>query len=138
MGIYILDSNQNPLYVEEFYEQSSKDVHGGLVSNLVVALQQFAAEMGEAVESVEIGGFKMLISRDRDSETKFILKCSKKAKVKRNSDILNQIQIAFLDIFSGSLDANKKMRKRLIHQFSEKLEKIIQKPNHVADFLGIL
>ncbi|TXT57272.1 MAG: hypothetical protein BAJALOKI1v1_1820003 [Promethearchaeota archaeon] len=135
-AVYIIDDDGDPFFQEEIYNQGSEEINHAILSNIIVALQNLASEIGSGdVQKIVIGKNQVFTLKDSVSNYRFILRGSEKLKEKRAKAILTQIMNCFVNIFTGNFYKDKKVLASLKSKFSSELDKIFNDYDNASDFL---
>lgn len=138
-SIYIVDGIGNPLYARELYAQGALENQQMLFTNLVAAIQQFAATLGEEeAKVIELGNDKIFSTGDTLTNLKFILKCDKKMKQKKAFALLDNIKNSFLNKFTGKFTSSADIKSELMKDFILEMDKLVNPRSSVESLLGSL
>lgn len=137
--IYIIREDGDVLFPNDLIFKDMDDYQQTMFSNLMMAMQHFAQDLGDKeVSTFQIGSEKIYSKKDPITNITFIYKTDKKSKDKIVFNLLNRVINAFINKFTGAFNAERETKIKLMESFIIELENILEEKNKVNNFLSCL
>lgn len=137
--IYIINEGGELIFPNDILFKDIDENIEMMFSNFMIALQNFAKDLGdEEVSAFQIGKEKIFIRKDPFNSVTYIYKTDKNVKKKLVYNLLNKVRNVYIHNLYGTQYTSGDKKVRLMKRFILELEEILEEKNKVNNFLSCL